>query len=311
MSSNVKKINLQEMKDAISRSGYLIEQRIEPIVEARGFFIETDTAFKDLETGKSREIDIYALSGTRVYRNESDSIFPIILCACNNNSQPVVFFKRDPVHSFLFYENVKYSGIPVKFFVKDGFVSLAQYMGLGKFHHYCKGPFSTQYCTFHKKRGKDPWIASRTEEQQEVFTSLIKALNSTIDEHYDIWEQSEKRKIEDINIQIYYPLIVFQGDIYEAYVEDNNLKLGKTNHMQFIKRNISQKGKETYQFDVVNERYLTNYLDIVKKEMERIKKKFSRKRRDVERTLEKLSLQIRRKRRSESYRDILEFQGYL
>jgi hypothetical protein len=48
-------ITIEEMKDALKRSGYLIEQRVEKIFAEYGYYVQTNPAFCDLLTGKSRE----------------------------------------------------------------------------------------------------------------------------------------------------------------------------------------------------------------------------------------------------------------
>jgi hypothetical protein len=57
----VKKISAKEMKDAIQASGYLVEQRVEQIIMKEGYYVETNPAFPDPDTGKSCEFDIKVL----------------------------------------------------------------------------------------------------------------------------------------------------------------------------------------------------------------------------------------------------------
>ncbi len=64
----VNKISIKEVKDAILGSGYLIEQRLEQILMKDGYYVETNPAFPDPDTGKSREFDISALLAKRLYK---------------------------------------------------------------------------------------------------------------------------------------------------------------------------------------------------------------------------------------------------
>jgi len=54
------------MRDAISRSGYLMEQRLVPLVESFGFKATPNERFRDYETGQLRELDIGAIGGIRI-----------------------------------------------------------------------------------------------------------------------------------------------------------------------------------------------------------------------------------------------------
>jgi len=94
------RIATKQMKEAIQQSGYLLEQRVEPIIRQAFGYVETNPVFRDPDTGKSREIDIRALGGVGVYRKEGSFIFPMLLCECENNSQPIVFFTSESPISF-------------------------------------------------------------------------------------------------------------------------------------------------------------------------------------------------------------------
>ena len=166
---NFKTISTKQMKDAIQRSGYLLEQLVEPILTEEGYFVQTNPVFPEPETGKSREIDISALTAIRVYKRGYNFIFPTLLRECENNSQPIVFFTKESPISFLHHQEIKVSGIPVKFWQEDGYVSLSEFTGMEGFHHYCKGAIATQYCTFQLKKDKSSWIAFHSEEQHSTF----------------------------------------------------------------------------------------------------------------------------------------------
>ena len=96
------KISLEEMREAIRRSGYLLEQRIKPKIERHGYFVETNQPYPDPQTGISREYDISAMAGIRLYRGRMDFLFPFILCECENNALPLVFLRRRHQSAFCF-----------------------------------------------------------------------------------------------------------------------------------------------------------------------------------------------------------------
>jgi hypothetical protein len=50
------KISKKEMTEAIKRSGYLLEQRIEPVLTEAGFYVQMNEGYLDPETGKAREL---------------------------------------------------------------------------------------------------------------------------------------------------------------------------------------------------------------------------------------------------------------
>lgn len=303
------RISLDEMREAINKSGYLLEQRIRRVlVEGkRGYYVETNAAYPDPQTGISREYDISAISSTPLSRDYTDAIFPYLVCECENNAQPVVFFEAESQIPFLHHEQVKCSGMPVKLWSGTDFVSLSQFLHLNKFHHYCKGPFATQYCGFSRKNTNAPWIASHSEQHHETFTALINAVEAEIDKHYEHWILPSNPKGEGVNIQIYYPLLVLQGEMYLATGARRGVALRKVDHVQYRREVWTLKRRQDYQIDVITESFMTKYLEIVDKEIDSIKRRLRRRWRIVRDSIERIIEQARKgKQRRVTLREILE-----
>jgi len=180
MTNHNERITKPEMIAAINKSGYLLEQRVADMLAEHGYYVETNPAYPDPETGKSREFDVSAIAGARLAKKRMDFIFPIVVAECENNEQLVVFFSADSPVPFLRHEEVKCSGVPVQFWDGQRFRRLSEFLHLEKFHHYCKGPIATQYCSFHRKSLNTPWIALHSEGHHQTFTSLINALESSV-----------------------------------------------------------------------------------------------------------------------------------
>lgn len=304
------KISTTQMRKAIQRSGYLLEQRVEPTIRQSFGYVETNPIYKDPATGKSREIDIRGLGAEQVYKEERSFIFPMILCECENNSQPIVFFTKEPLVPYIYRDDIKVSGIPVQFWQNSGYINLAEFTGIEKFHHYFKDDIATQYCTFQLKKDKSSWLAFHSEEQHDTFNSLIKAVDYEVADHFNNWVLPDKVDEEDINIQIYYPLLIIQGDLYSAYLKSNRLILRKAKHIQFRKQLFSTYTNkvETYQIDVIIEGYLPRYLQIIGQEIEMIKKVLQRKKTKTFESIEKIVKEAKEGGKElDSYRKYLEF----
>ncbi len=312
-------ITTKEMKGAILRSGYLLEQRVEPILEKAGYAVTTNAAYPDPFTGKSREIDIEALSASKISR-DFDFIFPYLICECENNHQPLVFFIKDSPISFLFYEEVKSAGIPSKFIEskistkhgysikgKKSYIGLSDFLNFKKYHHYCKGPVSTQYCTFTRKNIQSPWIAFHSEIQHDSLTNLVFALEAKIDEYYDSYILPRENEEDNINIEVFYPVLILQSDLYSAQIIKGKLELKKNNHIQYRKEYFSKEKQTTYQIDVILESFLPKYIKMIDKEMEDAKKILKRKIKIVRESIEDLTEIARKKKGGETFRDIFEF----
>ena len=107
--SHIPTIDDDEMRRAIGRSGYPLEQRVRRILERRGYYVQTNEAYPDPDTGISREYDFSAM--TAVGR-ERDFVFTIIVGECQNNAQPIVFFEGGAGPAFLHHHDIQCSGLP-------------------------------------------------------------------------------------------------------------------------------------------------------------------------------------------------------
>lgn len=63
-------ITTKEMREAIKRSGYLLEQRAKTLLQRAGFSIEINSSYPDPKEGKSREFDIWAAKGRPIFPGE-------------------------------------------------------------------------------------------------------------------------------------------------------------------------------------------------------------------------------------------------
>jgi hypothetical protein len=308
------KINKGEMADAILRSGYLLEQRVEDALRSRGYFVSANDSYVDPDTGKAREIDIYATGAERVSRKR-EFIFPKIICECENNSQPVVLFVKDSQISFLHYLEMKVAGMPSQCLSSGGnakeLVPVQEFLGLGKYHHYCRGPVATQYCSFLRKRQQPfDWMAKHVDEHHESLTKLICALEFYIDEYYRGYSPPKKDEVELVNLEFYYPLLILEGPLYKAQLKRDRLVLSRTYHAQFRKEyHVRGKGV-TYQIDVIAERFLTKYLDLIEEEMQKTVSVMKRKKAVVRASIDLMVSKAKKKRPPESYRSVLEYRYY-
>jgi len=304
-----------EMTDAILRSGYLLEQRVERVFADRDYYVTANDSYLDPETGKTREIDIFAMSAEKVSRKR-EFIFPSVICECENNPQPVVLFVKNSQISVLHHLDAKIAGMPTQILSKkgdaDGFLPVQEFLRLDKIHHYRKGSIATQYCSFTKKKQQpQEWMGLHVDEQHESFTKLISALEFYIDKYYGRYRLPRKKEVELINLEIYYPLLILQGPLYTAQLKRGRLVLRPTPHAQFRKDYYVKGRPVTYQIDVIRESFLASYLDLIDRETQGIASVIKRKRAVVRRSIDALVAKARKKKAKESFRDVFEYSPYI
>lgn len=263
------KITPAEMKDALIRSGYLLESRVESQVREQWGYVETNATYPDPETGKSREFDLFAISGHGCGPDEEDFLFGVLFIECVNNPQPLAILTKEPIVSELHRDDAKISGLPVKVLHREartGWRRLADFLDLDNFHHYCKGRVGTQYCSFSRKKNEDEWMALHEGSHFESFRKLCDVTEHYIDRHYKEWVFDGTK--EHVNLQMYYPVIIVQGDLVEVREGKKGVKFHSSDHIQF-RQSVTRKEREevTYQIDIIREAYLPKYLELIESEL--------------------------------------------
>ena len=62
------------MRDALLRSGYLLESRVENRLREHWGYVEANASYQDPETGKSRELDVYSMAVAKAGPEDYDFI---------------------------------------------------------------------------------------------------------------------------------------------------------------------------------------------------------------------------------------------
>lgn len=301
------RITSAQAKEALSRSGYLLESRLDTLLRNRGWYVDANNAYLDPDTGKSRELDLYAMSAEKAGPGEFDWVFGVVLIECINNLQPIAFITKDPQVGFLHHHEVKLAGIPVKIPVKgtrDDWEWLPDFLEMGKYHHYCKGRVATQFCSFVQKKSTREWMALHEDVHFDAFQKLCAATEYFVDTHFKAWAFNGH---ESVNIEIYYPLVVLQGELLEARPRGNSVKLGKVSRVQFRRSAIVSGEATDYQVDVVTEKYFLQYLQAVQREISKTARLMMRRKETVRMAIEKIRQRARRLRSPERIRTAMEF----
>jgi len=253
-------ITLPEMKSALQRSGYLLEDRVERVLRRRGHYTVRNPAFRDPISEKTREIDFIVHMAQRVRSRPKEVwVFPDVFLECQNNNQPVAFFEtREPPIVYMRLSGIQLSGEPVQ--VTCGKtkrkMGIAEYLGFDRFHHYGKGPAATQYCSFRKRRSGKGWLALHEDEHHSALLGLISAVEAEKQkdqQHLASTYPDEPR----FSLSLCYPVLVLQGDMYVAKVKrEAHISLRSRKKFLFRKEHLWNHAPESYYIDVVTESQL-------------------------------------------------------
>jgi hypothetical protein len=197
------KITITQAEEALTRSGYLLESRLENVLRENGFYVEANSAYLDSETGKSRELDLYAMNA-EMGDSENEFVFSVLLIEAINNPQPIAFITKESQISFLHHEDIKVAGLPIKIpsaASPDEWISLPVYLSMNEYHHYCQVNIATQYCSFKQKKneaGKKEWMAFHDDIHFNNLQTLLVATEYYKNNLYRGWFSG---KPENINME--------------------------------------------------------------------------------------------------------------
>ena len=259
--------------EAVLRSGYLLEYRVGQLLEKLGWSTQVNAPFLDARTNVSREFDVLSLQGEQAGPHDADVVFGVLLIECINNPQPLACFVR--TGDLLLPEEwlVKLSGTPIKLPPSSGVRALDQWtplpvvLRMHEYHHAClAGQFATQYCSFEWSKHKKKWMALHDEAHFGVLSVLIAATQYHIEVHYSSWSPGKPEQ-EPINIQMYYPILVLQGELLSVRPTRRGLLTRSVSHVRLRYSVVRAQREEYYMIDIVTERAIRRLVRTIANEV--------------------------------------------
>lgn len=262
-------ISTAEAKSALVRSGYLLEYRIEHLLEKLGYVAEANCAVPDPLTQKSRELDVRARKAIG-HTSDSGQLFSELLVECVNNPQPIAFFTKD--HGYLRESRIRVGGLPAVLpesaDLAARWLFLVEYLGADKYHPYSQGAVASQFCSFKRKaNSQTDWMAFHEEHHFDCLNKLCMAV--------DYFEAQTLRDATNANngwyATFFWPVVVVQGDLLDARPSKRAVKLRSVDHIR-LHRSSATGGKENdYHIDIVTERGFSTFADQVDEAMKKIR----------------------------------------
>ncbi|MCD9855933.1 hypothetical protein LUD75_14500 [Epilithonimonas sp. JDS] len=251
----------EQILEAINKSGYLFEQEVGTIIENQNFHIQTNSAFKDLDENKSREIDVVGFKRFVYDKELKISIDVRILCECKNNTNPFVFISRkknefDKNYSppnFLFPKDDYHEPIPNEpnsYYVRNGFM----FYKINEIFPYTKSETkSVQFCKLIPK-GKE-WNA----HHEQIYDSILLPITKCLE--YFKKKDKKSNSYDGQNFIIYFPIVVVNSKIYNINSSDPNYEVKEVDYISFTREIESEKQKNKYLIDFVNKDSLNLYIE--------------------------------------------------
>jgi hypothetical protein len=215
------------LRKDILKTGYPAEVLTAASLTARHWHCVLGPSYLDSNEGISREFDVRAYKELKTLKGDAPIVLGIyLLVECKKSEKPWVFFTAPSEierHGELRYGDFIHAktiaGVPLFSYGWMGEEPVIPHDEWLTFHHYATHQrWGHNYYEPFKKQEK-------TDRSVQIYTAIHSVVNAT--RHYVRNAHEEKRWV-----RIYYPLIVFDGEMFEArVVSKDNIEILPVDHM--------------------------------------------------------------------------------
>ena len=256
----------QKILDELNKTGYPTEIVSASIMQRRAWGVIHNPSYFDDSEGRSREFDIRAFRQKPVKSwGESSAVGVYLITECKKSEKPWVFFTTPERHNqSRLGEAIKCGNPEIQIFtIATSSKSLISDEELRKFHHYFQQPRLAR--TFYEPlKGQE-----KSQHSTMIYSAVMSSIKATL---FHKNESPAKN-----SLMIYYPLIVFSGNLFDAQVDSNkNIDLLPVKYLQlsfnYRTRSVTPNTGWTFDnshkfiLDVVHETYLDKFLEVIEEE---------------------------------------------
>jgi hypothetical protein len=249
---------IEFIKDELKKRGYPLENYIQSLLAGSGWHVQPNAYFLDKDTEKGRELDIKATFDN--FKADSwTSFLPTLLVQC----------RRLPGNAWIFFSVPK-----TVLHLRIAKYSLMDFLEIRDFYdifdvketHFDKREvLATNYCEIITDKNKSN---RRNDNIWECAMTLIKATSQDMElevsdtERYLTVDISSDEFFKDPFelISIFYPVIVFDGKMYEAKFSNDEITLERREYIHLFIDYMSGRYKGTFCIDVVTKERFQEYL---------------------------------------------------
>ena len=272
-----------EMVQALQRSGYLMEARVNRVIRDREWFTNPNNYIPDPITGTPRESDLIAERPFPIVEGEFHVFSSVAAIECVNNDQPLVFLSRVPDDQSRTHLFLRFGGFPKTIEVPQGRddvddgIPIASVLGSDLSHRFFQVPAYDMYCTFsqrNKAKHDDPesWRAEQPKDFYESFKKVIHVREYFEDLHNTNLLRAAAFGDGKPSARIvhYHQVMVFKGPLVTFDELDGTLEgdyQGKAvQHILYRRSQGNQDGLSSTLVDVITEDYLPDFLALLEQE---------------------------------------------
>jgi hypothetical protein len=249
---------IEFIKKKLMKKGYPLENYVQSLLVDDDWHVQPNAYFLDKDTNQGRELDIKAVSD---YGSDSWTHFTTtLLIQCRRLPGNAWIFFSIPKPSALYMPSTNFN---IAGFLKTGHQEI---FDMKKTHLDKREVLATNYCEIitNKERSN-----KRVDNIWECVITLIKAASQETEEQLADTEQYLNEDIGSFDefvadpfevAYFSYPVIVFDGKMYEAKFSDDEITLERKKYVQLFVDYISGRYKGRFSIDVISKEKFSRYL---------------------------------------------------
>jgi hypothetical protein len=244
------------LKKIIEDSGHPVSLKASTILQKKGWNVRNSPRYPSkIEPNVLMEIDIVCRKESKLLKDASCEL----IIECKKQNDPWIFFTQNQRNGDAFTLNVNFAGF------YEGYISNSKENELPfQNHFYYDKNLCTYFIVGGKKidDGRKPRYGGPSATIDRAINQVYKAINFYLHQGYN--------EIPEF----YFPIIVFDGELFEASYPNGELEIKPSNHIslyfevEFDKPEFLENVKSTdyrlskpYIIDVVKLNYLEQFLD--------------------------------------------------
>jgi len=254
-----KKVSLEEkiIKD-IEKSGYPLEIYTTSMLETKNWCVINQDGYLDVEEGKWRTVDISAFKRIEIPSSPVYRVLHLtLIIECKNSEKPWVFWTRDKEGQRLFELLLAFAMIKLE---SRPLLHPLRVEKMARCLHYYFPQFNKVAFIFYE--------AFKNGKKEDIFEAKNQVIKALTYKRREISETISKLAFNNI-ILIFYPLIIFDGPLYELELVNEKPKLNPSQYIQYFTSHGFPE-PEMFIIDVVRKDYLHEYLEILENEIKRL-----------------------------------------
>lgn len=262
---------LEFIKKELKKKGYPLENYVQSLLVRNNWHVQPNAYFWDKDTNKGRELDIMATYEYMKSNSCSDFLL-YLLIQCRSLPGNAWIFFSDPGQSAK-YEHISKSGLAEILEHRDLFIFANEIFSKKETHFDRSQVLATNYCEIITDKEKSN---KRIDNIWECAITLVKATSQEKDKgdidckryiEEDLGSPDEFVKNPCELVFLFYPLIVFEGKMYEAKFFKDDIVLDEKDYVQLFVDYQSGNYKGEFCIDVVTKEKSKEYMEDIRNDL--------------------------------------------